>query len=114
MRTPSKKKADLIYGEGVLQTTNIAGAAAAKAEVARKSTAVKSVSARQVVGRVRDEAGITDARRPRVHRRRPIVNPGTTKLESSYRGSAMAWRMSHADAAVAGRCCSSAFIARVK
>jgi hypothetical protein len=34
------------YGEGVLQTTNVADAAAAKAEVARKSTAVKSVSVR--------------------------------------------------------------------
>jgi hypothetical protein len=36
MRTPSKK-ADLIYGEGVRQTTNVANAAAAQAEVARSS-----------------------------------------------------------------------------
>jgi predicted nuclease of restriction endonuclease-like (RecB) superfamily len=41
-----EKKADLIYGEGVLQTTNVADAAAGKAEVVRKSTAVKSVSVR--------------------------------------------------------------------
>ena len=33
-------------------------------------------------------------------------------LESVYAISAMAWRVSHADAAVVGKCCSSAFIAR--
>ena len=33
-------------------------------------------------------------------------------LESVYAVGAMEWRTSHADAEVAGKCCSSAFIAR--